>query len=335
MAYHAKAVHGLGWTLVVLGTISTVLGTAAVATMAAKGQPTYMHYIAGPIWSGVFVLITGILGVCSGKKPTNKCLIVAFMVLGIFTILATFCSFGLAVTGAIIDSCYSYRPWNHYDYDYPDYVIDPPDYEYEYNVTAWNSTKPPPIPVPDIAPSGRVYGGNVGCTTAAKVLLFTMSFSLSCSAHVSPPLYSDDDSCTTTAKALHGVSALLAFVELVLGFVVSIMCCCGLCNSTTPHVMYGPGVAPAQLMSNGQGGFILLQAVPSSQQFGARQQVFLAPPGAPQAPMQVYYTAGQAPPQYAQPGGVGAAAAPPQYAQYARTQATEAPPVDTKTPLTA
>ncbi|CAH1268730.1 Hypp3962 [Branchiostoma lanceolatum] len=30
MAYHAKAVHGLGWTLVVLGTISTILGTAAV-----------------------------------------------------------------------------------------------------------------------------------------------------------------------------------------------------------------------------------------------------------------------------------------------------------------
>ncbi|XP_066285824.1 uncharacterized protein [Branchiostoma lanceolatum] len=306
MAYHAKAVHGLGWTLVVLGAISTILGTAAVATMAAKGQPTYMHYIAGPIWSGVFVLITGILGVCSGKKPTNKCLIVAFMVLGIFTILATFCGFGLAVTGAIIDSCYSYRPWNHYDYYYPDYVIDPPDYEYEYNVTAWNSTKPPPIPVPDIAP-----------------------------ARVSPPLYNDDDSCTTAAKALHGVSALLAFAELVLGFVVSIMCCCGLCNSTTPHVTYGPGVAPAQIMSNGQGGFILLQAVPSPHQFGARQQVFLAPPGGPQAPLQVYYSAGQAPLQYAQPGGVGADAAPPQYAQYARTQATEAPPVDTKTPLTA
>ncbi|XP_019626128.1 PREDICTED: uncharacterized protein LOC109471285 isoform X1 [Branchiostoma belcheri] len=315
MAYHAKAIHGLGWTLLVLGTLSIILGTAAVATMASKNRPTFLTYIAGPIWSGIFVLITGILGVVSGKKPTNKCLIVAFMVLGIFTILATFCSFGLAVTGAIVDSCY--RHWLDYP-DYHDYVF-PSDYDY-YNGTATNFTtvhyfdldRHPPEPVPG---------------------------------------YSNRDDCTTTARALHGVNALLAFAELVLGFVVSIMCCCGLCSATnTPNVIYGPGVAPAQIMSDGQGGFILLQAVPASRQFGAQQQVFLAPPGGPHAPLQVYYTGGPAPPQYAQPGGMGAAAAPPQYAQpggmgtaaappqyaqHAATQAAEAPPMESKTPLSA
>ncbi|XP_019626135.1 PREDICTED: uncharacterized protein LOC109471285 isoform X7 [Branchiostoma belcheri] len=288
MAYHAKAIHGLGWTLLVLGTLSIILGTAAVATMASKNRPTFLTYIAGPIWSGIFVLITGILGVVSGKKPTNKCLIVAFMVLGIFTILATFCSFGLAVTGAIVDSCY--RHWLDYP-DYHDYVF-PSDYDY-YNGTATNFTtvhyfdldRHPPEPVPG---------------------------------------YSNRDDCTTTARALHGVNALLAFAELVLGFVVSIMCCCGLCSATNTPIM-----------SDGQGGFILLQAVPASRQFGAQQQVFLAPPGGPHAPLQVYYTGGPAPPQYAQPGGVGAAAAPPQYAQHAATQATEAPPMESKTPLSA
>ncbi|XP_035681765.1 uncharacterized protein LOC118419480 isoform X1 [Branchiostoma floridae] len=200
MAYHAKSIRGLGWTLVVLGTVSTILGTAAIAAMASREQATYLHYIAGPVWSGLFVLITGILGVLSGKKPTNRCLIVAFMVLGIFTILSTFCSFGLAVSGAIIDSCYVYSPWHRdFHHDYVDYII-PPDYGY--NGTASNYTRP----VPDID-----YGD------------------------VSPlRVYSDDAGCTTAAKALHGVSALLALAELVLGFVVSIMCCCGLCNTGAP-----------------------------------------------------------------------------------------------------
>ncbi|XP_035681766.1 uncharacterized protein LOC118419480 isoform X2 [Branchiostoma floridae] len=289
MAYHAKSIRGLGWTLVVLGTVSTILGTAAIAAMASREQATYLHYIAGPVWSGLFVLITGILGVLSGKKPTNRCLIVAFMVLGIFTILSTFCSFGLAVSGAIIDSCYVYSPWHRdFHHDYVDYII-PPDYGY--NGTASNYTRP----VPDID-----YGD------------------------VSPlRVYSDDAGCTTAAKALHGVSALLALAELVLGFVVSIMCCCGLCNTGAPQV------------SGGQGGFILLQAVPSPHQFGAQPQVFLAPPGGRHAPLQVYYSAGQAPPQCGHTGGVAAAAAPQMYAQHPGAQSTEAPPMDTKTPLTA
>ncbi|XP_078603052.1 uncharacterized protein LOC144877052 isoform X2 [Branchiostoma floridae x Branchiostoma japonicum] len=297
MAYHAKAIRGLGWTLVVLGTVSTILGTAAIAAMASRGHDTYMHYIAGPVWSGLFVMITGILGVVSGKKPTNRCLIVAFMVLGIFTILSTFCSFGLAVSGAMIDSCNPpwHRDYHHdYHYDYEDYII-PPDYDY--NGTAWNYTRPAPY---------IDYGG------------------------VPPPVNNDDSRCTTASKALHGVSALLALAELVLGFGVSIMCCCGLCDTGAPHAIYGPGVAPTQLMSGGQGGFILLQAVPSPQ-----PQVFLAPPGGPHAPLQVYYSAGQAPPQCGHTGGMGAAAAPQMYAQHPGAQSTEAPPMDTKTPLTA
>ncbi|XP_078702513.1 uncharacterized protein LOC144928192 isoform X6 [Branchiostoma floridae x Branchiostoma belcheri] len=196
MAYHAKAIHRLGWTLLVLGTLSIILGTAAVATMASKNRPTFLTYIAGPIWSGIFVLSTGILGVVSGKNPKNNCLIVAFMVLGIFTILATFCSFGLAVTGAIVDSCY----WRWIGYRCGVIYVNASDYDY-YNGTATNFTAfdyfsdidDPPEPVAD---------------------------------------YSDKDDCTTTAKALHGVNALLAFAELVLGFVVSIMCCCGLCSAT-------------------------------------------------------------------------------------------------------
>ncbi|XP_078702509.1 uncharacterized protein LOC144928192 isoform X2 [Branchiostoma floridae x Branchiostoma belcheri] len=278
MAYHAKAIHRLGWTLLVLGTLSIILGTAAVATMASKNRPTFLTYIAGPIWSGIFVLSTGILGVVSGKNPKNNCLIVAFMVLGIFTILATFCSFGLAVTGAIVDSCY----WRWIGYRCGVIYVNASDYDY-YNGTATNFTAfdyfdidDPPEPVAD---------------------------------------YSDKDDCTTTAKALHGVNALLAFAELVLGFVVSIMCCCGLCSATNTPIM-----------SDGQGGFILLQAVPDSRQFGAQQQVFLAPPGGPHAPLQVYYTAGPAPPQYSQPGGMGAAAAPPQYSQPGGMGAAAAPP---------
>eukprot|EP00058_Branchiostoma_floridae_P000649 XP_002586137.1 hypothetical protein BRAFLDRAFT_105923 [Branchiostoma floridae] len=78
-----------------------------------------------------------------------------------------------------------------------------------------------------------------------------------------------------------------------------------------------------------------VRRMPSPHQFGAQPQVFLAPPGGPHAPLQVHYSAGQAPPQCGHTGGVAAAAAPQMYAQHPGAQSTEAPPMDTKTPLTA
>ncbi|KAI8514689.1 hypothetical protein Bbelb_072800 [Branchiostoma belcheri] len=96
MAYNGRYIQGLGWALVVLGSLSIVLGSVADAVFSTMQVLTFFHYSSGPIWSGVFVVVTGILGIFSGKHANNKCLISAFLVLAIFSILSTATCIGLA-----------------------------------------------------------------------------------------------------------------------------------------------------------------------------------------------------------------------------------------------
>ncbi|KAI8504143.1 hypothetical protein Bbelb_182110 [Branchiostoma belcheri] len=124
MAYNGKYMHGMGWTLVVMGTLNIILGIAADAAFASMGADTVFHFISAPIWNGIFVVITGILAINSGKKPTSKGLMVAVMVLGIFTILSALCCFSLGITGSIVDGMfcgyrygygYGYSRYRNYD----------------------------------------------------------------------------------------------------------------------------------------------------------------------------------------------------------------------------
>ncbi|KAI8499839.1 hypothetical protein Bbelb_221560 [Branchiostoma belcheri] len=96
MAYNGRYIQGLSWALVVLGSLSIVLGSVADAIFSTMQVLTFFHYSSGPIWSGVFVVVTGILGIFSGKHANNKCLISAFLVLAIFSILSTATCIGLA-----------------------------------------------------------------------------------------------------------------------------------------------------------------------------------------------------------------------------------------------
>ncbi|XP_019633828.1 PREDICTED: uncharacterized protein LOC109477200 [Branchiostoma belcheri] len=124
MAYNGKYMHGMGWTLVVMGSLNIILGIAADAAFASMGADTVFHFISAPIWNGIFVVITGILAINSGKKPTSKGLMVAVMVLGIFTILSALCCFSLGITGSIVDGMfcgyrygygYGYSRYRNYD----------------------------------------------------------------------------------------------------------------------------------------------------------------------------------------------------------------------------
>ncbi|KAI8504132.1 hypothetical protein Bbelb_182000 [Branchiostoma belcheri] len=83
MAY-GKCMRRMGWTLVVMGFPSITLGIAADVTFASMGDNwETLHYISAPIWNGVFVVITGILAIKSGKRPTSKDLIVMAFVAAI------------------------------------------------------------------------------------------------------------------------------------------------------------------------------------------------------------------------------------------------------------
>ncbi|XP_035700200.1 uncharacterized protein LOC118432698 [Branchiostoma floridae] len=243
MAYNGKAISGIGWTLVALGTINIILGITAVAMFASKDRAPVAHLIGAPIWSGAFVLATGVVGVFSGRKPTNKCWIVALLVMGILAIILAVTCFSFAIIGAVVDEgqCYNY-----------------------------------------------VYGGD---DQHGGITIIP---------------------CGPSVVALHATNAILAFVEVVLGFVVSIMCCCGCCglpasqgNNAAPTVLYNQGAVP--------GGFVMMPTGAVGTQPIGTQQIFIAQdPNGAQVPVQVYYTGTPQPYhlQYA-PATTGGANAPP------------------------
>ncbi|XP_035664091.1 uncharacterized protein LOC118407682 [Branchiostoma floridae] len=222
MAYEPKAVRGLGWAMVVLGSLSVTLGVAADIHFSARGVGAVGHFISAPIWSGLLVLTTGILGVNSAKKPTSKCLIVAFMVVGIFVILACVCCIAIAAIAIV---------WNHYVYgcrqhDWRAYYIAQQDYK----------NNPSQYEEPDLS-NFKAYD------------------------------------CRASAIGLHATNIVLAVIEIVLGFAVSIMSCVGLCTmrrGAGQTVIYAAGPVP----DGTQGNTVIMQGNPGVQ--GSQPQVFVA-----------------------------------------------------------
>ncbi|XP_035664096.1 uncharacterized protein LOC118407686 [Branchiostoma floridae] len=210
MAYEPKAVRGLGWAMVVLGSLSVTLGVAADINFSARGVGAVGHFISAPIWSGLLVLTTGILGVNSAKKPTNKCLIVASMVVGIFVILTCVCCIAIAAIAIV---------WNHYVYacrqhDWRAYYIAQQDYK----------NNPSQYEEPDLS-NFKAYD------------------------------------CSASAIGLHATNIVLAVIEIILGFAVSIMSCVGLCTmrrDAGQTVIYAAGPVP----DGTQGNIVIMQGNP-------------------------------------------------------------------------
>ncbi|XP_066291340.1 uncharacterized protein [Branchiostoma lanceolatum] len=100
---NGHAMFGLGVTLASLGALSAVLGIAAVAAFPAD----YYSRISGPIWAGVFTVITGVMGIMAGRNfnregaPTGFTpAFLTLSIIGIFVALAQVCVSGTAVTWA-------------------------------------------------------------------------------------------------------------------------------------------------------------------------------------------------------------------------------------------
>ncbi|XP_066266833.1 uncharacterized protein [Branchiostoma lanceolatum] len=122
--FRCGCVHCLGWALIVLGSVGAIL---AVVLDALYAQYFFapITMINGPLWGGVFVIITGGLAVCSGKNPNQKGKMVAVVVMSIFATMAAICVWVLALLGLLIDGpqCEYYRrgpdswfSWSSYDH---------------------------------------------------------------------------------------------------------------------------------------------------------------------------------------------------------------------------
>ncbi|XP_019613497.1 PREDICTED: uncharacterized protein LOC109461562 [Branchiostoma belcheri] len=177
-AYEPRVVRGLGWTLVVLGCLSVTLGVAADIAFADHRTP--FHFFSAPVWSGLLVLTAGILGILSAKKPTNKCLVVAFLVVGVIVIVMCVLCIAFAALGIVLNHHVPHL-CGHFDWD-------------AYNATrALNVSYPNPFLDPK-------FGD-----------------------------YQTFD-CTPHSIGLHAVNIFLALLEIILGFVVSILSCCEMCT---------------------------------------------------------------------------------------------------------
>eukprot|EP00058_Branchiostoma_floridae_P011820 XP_002597308.1 hypothetical protein BRAFLDRAFT_66449 [Branchiostoma floridae] len=83
MPYNGKYVQGVGWTLVVLGSLNIILGVIADVLFGVTGAFTIFHYISTPIWCGAMM--------------------VAFLVCGTVTIFFGITLLLIATIGALVD----------------------------------------------------------------------------------------------------------------------------------------------------------------------------------------------------------------------------------------
>ncbi|KAI8519508.1 hypothetical protein Bbelb_027650 [Branchiostoma belcheri] len=134
--------------------------------------------------------------------------------------------------------------------------------------------------------------------------------------------------CTPHSISLHAVNIFLALLEIILGFVVSILSCCEMCtirrlaaqicdavadfpevgNVITSGVHqkwredgishhHGSERVAGPVPGGADGNIVVMQGTTGAQ--GSQPQMFLAQnPGAAGAPVQVFYPAQQAPPPY-------------------------------------
>ena len=66
----------------IIGVISLLLG---IATIAAVDR-YWLSYVSGGIWGGIWIIVTGILGICASIYSNNNCLVGTTLA---FNIIAT------------------------------------------------------------------------------------------------------------------------------------------------------------------------------------------------------------------------------------------------------
>ncbi|XP_066285949.1 uncharacterized protein [Branchiostoma lanceolatum] len=95
MAINPRSVRSIGLSLIVFGALSVIFGLASDLSFS----DAYLHQASGPIWSGVFVLITGILAASIHYEKGNRCIMIALTTLGTMSVLLTIASWIISSIG--------------------------------------------------------------------------------------------------------------------------------------------------------------------------------------------------------------------------------------------
>ncbi|CAH1268625.1 Hypp3928 [Branchiostoma lanceolatum] len=95
MAINPRSVRSIGLSLIVFGALSVIFGLASDLSFS----DAYLHQASGPIWSGVFVLITGILAASIHYEKGNRCIMIALTTLATMSVLLTIASWIISSIG--------------------------------------------------------------------------------------------------------------------------------------------------------------------------------------------------------------------------------------------
>ncbi|XP_078608323.1 uncharacterized protein LOC144880164 [Branchiostoma floridae x Branchiostoma japonicum] len=264
---HATSMFGLGVTLVVLGALSTVLGIAAAAAFPLD----YYSRISGPIWAGVFVVITGVMGIMAGRNfnregaPSGYT--PAFLTLSIIGIFVALSQVSVSISAvSIFGTCFIEdleNIFNNNNNDGDDFKFDP------FVTKSYNTWD-----------DGDIMPYHIGDDQASASSGFSgrRMYTSYCSA----------------AIALHYTCLVLGVLEMILCFVSSIVGCvvgCTCCNqqpapsvvimqpSNLPYAQMPPTVNnPAMPGAYPQAGYI--QQLSGAPQAGyGPPPAYLPPPG--------------------------------------------------------
>lgn len=108
-SYKFRQSVGLGATLIVIGILSMIFNAVGL------GVNDYLSVAGHGFWIGALYIITGGFGV--GARNKNRCMIVTFMILCIFSAIFTIVHLGMGIGGAV-NNCSGY---NNYYYPYRSY----------------------------------------------------------------------------------------------------------------------------------------------------------------------------------------------------------------------
>ncbi|XP_078663476.1 uncharacterized protein LOC144906775 [Branchiostoma floridae x Branchiostoma belcheri] len=102
--YNVRGAYCLGIFLVILGIFSILLGIIGLGACYGYCAPI-VCVVGAPIWSGVFVLLAGILAIRSAYNPGDGCLITSFVVFAILAFVTTLLTVlvGIAESGVVND----------------------------------------------------------------------------------------------------------------------------------------------------------------------------------------------------------------------------------------
>ncbi|XP_077869782.1 uncharacterized protein LOC144362069 [Saccoglossus kowalevskii] len=104
-----------GVALIALGGLSAVFGIVSIFLCQSD-----LKYVGAPLWSGIFLMITGAVGLGTGFRPKSNGWLTAFLVLSVLSLVVVACSFVILICGVVYDSyMYNYYDDSYNYYDYP------------------------------------------------------------------------------------------------------------------------------------------------------------------------------------------------------------------------